>query len=268
MYATGDLARVRPDGTLEFLGRGDRQIKVRGHRVEPAEVEAALLRHPGVAQAVVDLHDDAGWQSLTAWVVRRPAPAEPDRADPAGPGGTDPAEPSRSDPAEPDRTGPDRAGPDRAELLRHLRGLLPAHLVPDSCVFLDRLPLTVRGKVDRAALPAPGAGGPPRRPHVPYTAPRTDAEHLVAEAWADVLGLTRVGAFDDFFALGGHSLLATRVLARLRSALGIDLPVRILFGATTVEGTAAAVEELLLAEIEALSDAEVETLIEEGTPAG
>lgn len=283
MYATGDLARVRPDGTLEFLGRGDRQIKVRGHRVEPAEVEAALLRHPGVAQAVVDLHDDAGRQSLTAWVVRRPAPAEPGRTDTVNPGRVEPAEPGPAVPvpAQPDRTdsvapspaeadpaAPDPAAPDRAELLRHLRRLLPAHLVPDSCVFLDRLPLTVRGKVDRAALPAPGAEGSADTAGVPYTAPRTDAEHLVAEAWADVLGLTRVGAYDDFFALGGHSLLATRVLARLRSALGIDLPVRILFGATTVEGTAAAVEELLLAEIEALSDAEVETLIEEGTPAG
>ena len=236
MYASGDLARVRPDGTLEFLGRRDRQIKVRGHRVEPAEVEAALLHHPGVGQAVVDLHDDAGRQTLAAWVV--PAPG----------------------------SGVDTL---RAEdLRRHLRGLLPAHLVPDACAVLDRLPLTVRGKLDRAALPAPG--GPGTRegagPAADRTPPRTDAEHLVADIWAEVLGVEQVGVHEDFFAIGGHSLLAVRVLARLRAALGLDLPVRTLFAAPTVAGTAAAVEDLLLSEIDALSDDEVQALIQEGNP--
>ncbi|WP_405009089.1 amino acid adenylation domain-containing protein [Kitasatospora sp. NBC_01539] len=234
MYRTGDLARLRPDGTLEFLGRRDRQLKVRGHRVEPAEVEAALLRHPGVARAVVDLHDDAGRQTLAAWVVAAP--------------GTDAPQPDA--------------------LRRHLRGLLPAHLVPDAYAVLDRLPLTVRGKVDRAALPAPGgAADGATGPATVRTPPRTDAEHLVAEVWAEVLGLEQVGVHDDFFTLGGHSLLAVRVLARLRAALGLDLPVRTLFTAPTVAGTAAAVEDLLLAEIDALSDDEVHALIQEGGPA-
>ncbi|RKE21816.1 non-ribosomal peptide synthetase [Streptomyces sp. TLI_171] len=231
MYRTGDLARLRPDGALEFLGRLDRQLKVRGHRVEPAEVEAALLRHPGVARAVVDLSDEAGRQTLTAWVV-----------------------PEAEQLLRPE------------ELRQHLRALLPAHLVPDACVLLDRLPLTVRGKLDRAALPAPAGAAAPAAAE--RTAPRTDAEQLVAEVWAEVLGLDegRVGVHDDFFALGGHSLLAVRVLARLRTALELDLPVRVLFTAPTVAGTAAAVEELLLAEIDALSEDEVRALIDGAVP--
>ncbi|MFJ6214980.1 amino acid adenylation domain-containing protein [Streptomyces sp. NPDC092296] len=232
MYRTGDLARLRPDGTLEFLGRADRQLKVRGHRVEPAEVEAALLRHPEVGQAVVDLHDDQGRQTLAAWVAPRGADT-----------------------------------PDPGALRRHLRELLPAHLVPDTCVVLDRMPLTVRGKPDRAALPAPSTRPDTGDRPAPRVEPRTDAEHLVAEVWAEVLGLPAVGALDDFFALGGHSLLATRVVARLRAALGLELPVRTLFTAPTVAGTAAAVEDLLLADIDTLSDAEVAALIEEGDPA-
>ncbi|GLW69316.1 hypothetical protein Kpho02_16150 [Kitasatospora phosalacinea] len=235
MYRTGDLARLRPDGSLEFLGRRDRQLKVRGHRVEPAEVEAALLGQPGVAQAVVDLHDEAGRQLLAAWLV----PADPERP------------------------------PHGEEVRRRLRAVLPAHLVPDVCLPLERLPLTVRGKLDRAALPspatAPAATGGAVAERVP---PRTDAEHLVAETWSEVLGLEadRIGAHDDFFALGGHSLLAVRVLARLRAALELDLPVRVLFEAPTVAGTAAAVEELLLAEIDALSADEVRALIDEDAP--
>ncbi|MFE1316743.1 amino acid adenylation domain-containing protein [Kitasatospora phosalacinea] len=233
MYRTGDLARLRPDGALEFLGRRDRQLKVRGYRVEPAEVEAALLAQPGVGQAVVDLHDEAGRQLLAAWVV--PADAE--------------------------------LPPDGEELRQRLRAVLPAHLVPDVCLPLERLPLTVRGKLDRAALPSPAAVAPAGTvaERVP---PGTDAEHLVAETWSEVLGLDveRIGVHDDFFALGGHSLLAVRVLARLRAALELDVPVRVLFTSPTVAGTAAAVEELLLAEIDALSEDEVRSLIDEGAP--
>jgi acyl-coenzyme A synthetase/AMP-(fatty) acid ligase len=235
MYRTGDLARQRPDGTLEFLGRVDRQLKVRGHRVEPAEVEAALLGHPAVAEAVVGLYDDADRQSLAAWIV-------------PWSGG---------------------AAPTAEELRRHLRGLLPGHLVPSAVVLLDRMPLTVRGKIDHALLPAPvsavhGHG----HGHVgSRTEPRTDAELLVAEVWEEVLGVRRIGADDDFFALGGHSLLALRVVARLRAALGIDVPVGILFAAPTVAGTAAALEELLLADIAALSGDEVEQLLKEEGPA-
>ncbi|MFB7945289.1 amino acid adenylation domain-containing protein [Kitasatospora phosalacinea] len=235
MYRTGDLARLRPDGALEFLGRRDRQLKVRGYRVEPAEVEAALLAQPGVGQAVVDLHDEAGRQLLAAWVV----PAEAERP------------------------------PHGEELRQRLRAVLPAHLVPDVCLPLERLPLTVRGKLDRAALPSPAAVAPAGAvAAAARVAPGTDAEFLVAEVWSEVLGLDpdRLGVHDDFFALGGHSLLAVRVLARLRAALELDLPVRVLFTSPTVAGTAAAVEELLLAEIDALSEDEVRSLIDEGAP--
>ncbi|MQY10736.1 Linear gramicidin synthase subunit D [Streptomyces sp. RB5] len=228
MYRTGDLARLRADGTLEFLGRTDRQLKVRGHRVEPAEVEAALLADAGVAEAVVGLYDDAGRQSLAAWVV----PA----------------------------AGASLAG---EEVRRRLRGLLPGHLVPSAVVMLGRLPLTTHGKVDRAALPAPG----PAADAAPRVEPRTDAELLVAEVWQEVLGAGPVGVTEDFFALGGHSLLALRVVARLRSALGVDVPVRALFDAPTVAGVAAVVEDLLLADIAALSDDEVRRMLEEGDPA-
>ena len=238
MYRTGDLARQRPDGTLEFLGRVDRQLKVRGYRVEPAEVEAALTGHPAVTEAVAGLYDDAGRQDLAAWVVLRPAVVSGTRAAPAA-----------------------------EELRRHLRGLLPGHLVPSAVVLLDRMPLTARGKIDRAMLPAPlpavrGHGQAGLR-----TEPRTDAELLVAEVWEEVLGVRQIGADDDFFALGGHSLLALRVVARLRAALGVDVPVRSLFAAPTVAGTAVAVEDLLLADIAALSGGEVEQLLEEEGPA-
>ncbi|MFI9771933.1 amino acid adenylation domain-containing protein [Streptomyces sp. NPDC052415] len=233
MYRTGDLARQRPDGALEFLGRTDRQLKVRGHRVEPAEVEAALLGHPAVAEAVAALHDGAGRQSLVAWVVPRPG-----------------------------------ATPEAAQLLHHLRGLLPGHLVPSAVVVLARMPLTSRGKIDRAALPAPGSTADPAAGRTgPGTAPRTEAEQLVAEVWEEVLAVHGITADDDFFALGGHSLLALRAVARLRAALGIDVPVRTLFTAPTVAQTAVAVEDLLLADIAALSDTEVEEMIKEGDPA-
>ncbi|MET9442273.1 amino acid adenylation domain-containing protein [Streptomyces sp. NPDC006610] len=232
MYRTGDLARQRPDGALEFLGRTDRQLKVRGHRVEPAEVEAALLGHPAVAEAVAGLYDDAGRQSLAAWIVPRPG-----------------------------------AEPEAAQLLHHLGGLLPGHLVPSAVVVLARMPLTSRGKIDRAALPAPGAAGQAAGRTGSGTAPRTEAEQLVAEVWEEVLAVRGIGADDDFFALGGHSLLALRAVARLRAALGVDVPVRTLFTAPTVAQTAVAVEDLLLADIAALSDAEVEEMIKEGDPA-
>ncbi len=204
LYRTGDRVRWRPDGNLEFLGRLDDQLKVRGVRIEPGEVEAALLAQPGVREAAVAAVDE----TLVAYVV---GPATHD------------------------------------ELAAGLAATLPAHLVPTRWVSLDALPLTVQGKVDRRALPAPD------RPtgHVPV---RTDAEQLVADVWAGVLGVERVGATDDFFALGGHSLLAVRVAARLRDT--VEVPLRTLFERRTVADLAIAVEELLLAELAGLSDEE------------
>ncbi|WP_049658321.1 non-ribosomal peptide synthetase, partial [Kitasatospora sp. MY 5-36] len=195
MYRTGDRARWQADGTLRYLGRADQQVKIRGYRIEPGEIEAALQTHPGVALATVGVHEDAtGTRRLVAHLV-----------------GEDPARP-----------------PGAAELRAHLERLLPAYLVPAAYVPLAALPLTPNGKLDRRALPVPGpdgfAAGRER------TAPRTPAERLVAEAWAEVLDTGAVGAEDDFFALGGDSILAVRVTARLRAAFGAaDLSPRVLF---------------------------------------
>ncbi|MGI5274222.1 amino acid adenylation domain-containing protein [Nonomuraea sp. CA-218870] len=216
LYRTGDRVRRWPDGTLEFLGRFDAQVKVRGFRVEPGEVETALLTHPGVRQAVVT----ADGERLAAYVV-----------------------------------GP--AGPD--ELRAHLASALPAHLVPTAWVSLPALPLTITGKVDVAALPAPGPG-----PVAEFVAPRTDAEALVAGIWGELLGVEAVGVDDDFFALGGHSLLATRVAALLRNALDTEVPIRTVFDQPTVAGFASAVERLVIEQLSSLTDDEAAHLLEVG----
>lgn len=219
-YRTGDRVRRRADGQLEFLGRLDGQVKVRGYRIEPGEVESALGALAGVAEAVVSARQDR----LVAHVVAAPgAPA-----------------------------------PDPARLRAELSTVLPPHLVPNSWVVLDRLPLTPNGKVDRAALPDPGAASPVRAVHVP---PRTEAEELVADVWREVLGTGPLGADDDFFDLGGHSLLATRVVARIRAAVDLAVPLRTLFTHRTVAAFAEAVEAALTAEIDALSDTAAEELL-------
>jgi amino acid adenylation domain-containing protein len=212
LYRTGDRARWRPDGRLEFLGRLDGQLKVRGYRIEPGEVEARLREHRDVADAAVLADGDR----LVGYVV------------PAG-----------------DQT------PAAAELRAALARVLPPYLVPAVLVCLDRLPLTPNGKLDRRALPAPDPAADPIGSTGP-AAPRTPAEELVAEVWAEVLGLDldRLGAAADFFALGGHSLLATKVTARLRDAIELEVPVRAVFAHPTLAGLAAAVEELLLADVE------------------
>lgn len=219
-YRTGDRVRRRADGQLEFLGRLDGQVKVRGFRVEPAEVEAALGALPGVAEAVVTVRDDR----LIAHVV--PAPAAP--------------------------------VPDPARLRAEVAAVLPPHLVPSTWAVLGHLPLTPNGKVDRAALPDPGAESLVRAAYVP---PRTDAEELVADIWHQVLGTGPVGADDDFFDLGGHSLLATRVIARVRAAVDLTVPLRTLFTHRTVAAFAEAMEAALTAEIDALSDTAAEELL-------
>jgi amino acid adenylation domain-containing protein len=204
MYRTGDRARWLPAGELEYLGRIDQQVKLRGFRVEPGEVEAVLRRHPAVREAVAVVRDDApGGARLVAYVV----PA-------AG------------------------AAPDAAELRAWAAGRLPESMVPSAWVALDALPLTATGKTDRRALPPPERTADADA----YVPPRTPTEELLAAIWAEVLGAERVGAADDFFALGGHSLLATRVVARIRDALGVELPLRALFEAPTVAALAARVD--------------------------
>ncbi|MFJ6215457.1 amino acid adenylation domain-containing protein [Streptomyces sp. NPDC092296] len=228
LYRTGDLVRYRPDGTIEFLGRIDTQVKVRGLRIELGEIEAALARHPAVQEAIAVAAETApGERRLAAYLVARPGAAVP---------GVE-------------------------ELRGHLRALLPEYMIPSLWVPLDAFPLTASKKVDRKALPDPVLARTDGARE--YLAPRDPAEELVAAVWAEVLGLERVGAHDDFFLLGGHSLLATRVLARLREAFAVELPLRRLFEATTVALLAEAVSEAVEADIARLSDDEVASLLAE-----
>ncbi|MFH9657287.1 non-ribosomal peptide synthase/polyketide synthase [Streptomyces sp. NPDC017248] len=212
MYRTGDRARWRADGTLEYLGRADQQVKIRGYRIEPGEIEAALHGHPDVGAAAVGVYEDtAGTRRLVAHVV--------------GTGTGDRALPP----------------PPAAELRAHLEKLLPAHMVPAAYVPMAALPLTGNGKLDRRALPAPGPDG--FAADGPRTPPRTLAERLVAAAWTDVLDTDEAGADDDFFALGGDSILAVRVTSRLRAAFGTDVSPRLLFTHPKLSDLAAALGE-------------------------
>jgi amino acid adenylation domain-containing protein len=214
LYRTGDLVRWLPSGELEFLGRTDRQVKVRGFRVELGEIEAALAKHPTVREvAVLAREDSPGDRRLVAYATPYP--------------GREVA---------------------TAELRAFLKERLPEHMVPAAFMTLEALPLNSSGKVDRRALPAPDASRPVLAAE--YVAPETPAEEGVAAIWCEVLGLERVGVHDDFYELGGHSLLLPQVMHRLQRDFQVDVPLRSLAEETTVAGLALAVEELLLEQIE------------------
>ncbi|WP_344206873.1 amino acid adenylation domain-containing protein [Nonomuraea bangladeshensis] len=202
-YRTGDLVRWRPDGTLEFHGRRDHQVKVRGYRIELGEIEAVLRE---LADAAVTVAGTDAQAHLVGYVAPETA--------------------------------------DLAAIERHARSRLPGHMVPRRWVALPALPTLPSGKVDRAALPEPDTGPDPAR-----VAPATDAERLVAAVWAEVLERPEVWAGDDFFALGGASFAATRVAARLREMLQLAVPVRLLFDRPVLADFAAALEELLAADL-------------------
>jgi acyl-coenzyme A synthetase/AMP-(fatty) acid ligase/acyl carrier protein len=198
LYRTGDLGRYLPDRNIEFVGRIDHQVKVRGYRIELGEIEAVLRRHPAALDSVVLLREDLPDDSrLVAYVVLKQAPAATAN-----------------------------------ELRAFLKHELPEYMVPSAFVFLDSLPVTPNGKVDRRALPKPGQERPDLKET--YVAPRTSVEKRLAAIWTEVLKLERIGIHDNFFELGGHSLKATQVISRLKSAFDVELPVRALFEAPTV----------------------------------
>ncbi|HLX07839.1 MAG TPA: amino acid adenylation domain-containing protein, partial [Thermoanaerobaculia bacterium] len=212
VYLTGDSVRHRSEGNLQFLGRVDRQVKVRGFRVEPGEIEAALATHPGVAQSIAVVREDRpGDKRLVVYAVPRAGESAPGAPD----------------------------APDAAELRRHLAARLPAYMLPTSLVVLAALPVTAHGKVDRRALPAPAPGAAGTEPDSGGGVPRTPLEVILAGIWQEVLGMERVGLDDNFFALGGHSLLAARLMSRVRRAFGVELPLAVLFEEPTLAGLAA-----------------------------
>jgi amino acid adenylation domain-containing protein len=203
LYRTGDRARWLADGTLQVLGRLDGQFKLRGVRIEPAEVETALLMYPGVASAGVIVSGEEGAERLLAAVVFHPGQSAPQR-----------------------------------KLREHLQKLLPPALVPSLFVELPQLPLTTSGKLDRQALAGLAPGPAPEPAPEPTQAPRTDAERRIARIWAAVLGQAAAGVHDDFFDAGGHSLLATRLAVRLRDEFSLDVRMRDVFEHPTIAGLA------------------------------
>jgi amino acid adenylation domain-containing protein len=206
LYRTGDLVRHLKDGGLEFLGRVDGQVKVRGFRIEPGEIEARLRQHPAVCEAVVVARENgAGDKQLVAYLVLHEG-AE---------------------------------GPAAGDWRRFAQQHLPDYMVPAAFVALPELPLTPNGKVDRRALPAPGPAGPDARE---CAAPRTPIEERLCGMWSGVLGVERVGVEDNFFELGGHSLLATRLVSQVREVFGVEVELRALFEAPTVANLARLVE--------------------------
>jgi acyl carrier protein len=237
LYKTGDRVRHLSDGGIEYLGRLDQQVKLRGFRIELGEIEAALGQHPAVREAVVIARQERpGDTRLVAYVVPAEATVPAPRAWRA-----------------------------------FLKQTLPDYMIPTAFVVIEAVPLTANGKVDRLALPAPASV--PSALEEAFVPPQTPAEHTLAQLWAAVLGLERVGRHDNFFELGGHSLMITQVMSRVQDAFQVELPLRSLFDHPTVAELAQTIEhsqitqstsyEILeaLASLKHLSDDEVRTLL-------
>jgi acyl carrier protein len=240
LYRSGDLGRYLPDGNVESLGRNDYQLKLRGFRIEPKEIEAVLNRHGAVRESVVIAREDVpGDKRLAAYLVLQPP----------------------------------HTAPAVVELRLLLKSALPDYMIPSSFIFLDTLPLTPNGKLDRRALPAPAQFESQAGPS--FLAPRNRTEELLAASMAEVLNRERVGVHDNFFELGGHSLSAMQVVGRLRQLFELELPLRSIFEAPTVEQLAVVLVQLqaveanytemdaLLAELDKLSEEDVSLLIED-----
>jgi amino acid adenylation domain-containing protein len=212
MYKTGDLGRWKSDGTIEFLGRNDHQVKIRGFRIELGEIEAQLRRYPQVEDAVVLAREDRPGESwlIAYWIAR---------------------------------AGHESPGvPVTEELRSHLRLKLPEYMIPSVFMLLPRMPLTPNGKIDRRALPTVA---PEALSLADYQAPRGEIEKMLAEIWAEVLGIARVGRTDNFFELGGHSLTGMKVIGKVASAARVRPPVATIFQYPTIEAMARLVDQLL-----------------------
>lgn len=236
MYRTGDLVRRKDNGQIEFLGRIDHQVKIRGHRIELAEIESVLCQHEGIKDSVVMARQDTpGDQRLVAYHINR------------------------------------NGAISASELREFLRVKLPEYMVPSAFVALKEFPLTPNGKVDRKSLPKPEQTESERNDA--YVGPRTPTEEVLAGIWSEILGIKNIGVSQNFFESGGHSILATRVVSRVRDVFNIDLPLRSMFESPTVEGVATALvrhsnnaNELenrakLLLEVAKLSGPEVDSML-------
>jgi amino acid adenylation domain-containing protein len=225
IYRTGDKGRYLPDGSVEFTGRVDEQVKVRGFRIESGEIESVLREHESVTEAVViALEDKGGEKRLVAYVV-----AAHD------------------------------ASRNVSELRSHLKGRLPDYMIPSVFVYLEALPLTRHGKIDRGALPAPEAERPALAEA--FLAPQTPTEKSLAAVWTKLLGINRVGSNDNYFELGGDSLLATQLVSQVRGVFEVELPLVELFRHPTLAELAASIEEAVIAQMEEISDEEAEQLL-------
>ncbi len=240
IYNTGDLSRMLPDGTFECLGRNDSQVKVRGYRIELGEIESVLTNHTGIKEAaVIAKRDEYEETNLIGYFVQNTADAL-----------------------------------NISDLKAYLRESLPEYMVPAFFVEMDALPRTPNGKIDRNALPSVEGQRPSLEDN--YQAPRTPTEQTIADVWAEVLQIEKVGILDNFFDLGGHSLQATRVIARLRDPLQFDVPLRLFFENPTISELALAITELqasqeadedilqMIEELEDLSEEEVAALLKNG----
>jgi len=225
LYRTGDLARQLPNGDIAYLGRADEQIKILGNRIEPAEIEAAIDRHPAVASSVVVARSvDCSERRLTAYVTMR-----------------------------------NGSTPSATELRGFLQSSLPDYMLPAMFVKLDRLPLTANGKIDRVSLPAPSTEN--RLRDNDFIAPRSPVEKRLAAIICSLFNVNEVSVNDNFFLLGGHSLLGAQLIVKMRSAFGIDLALRTLFDAPTIAALSWEIERLIIARIENMSEAEAQALV-------
>lgn len=225
MYRTGDSARFRADGVIEFLGRLDQQVKVRGHRIELGEIETALSQISQVQDCVVVVRETNGDQQLEAYLISEES----------------------------------RLAPSENELRQSLSRRLPRYMIPASFTYLKSFPLTPNGKVDRRALSRVERKRPGEIND--FQKPETLAEQAVARIWQELLGVKELGTRDNFFELGGHSLMMMQVLARLRAQFQINITMREFFQKPTIAGLAEALEDCLTDEISQLTEAEAQSLV-------